>query len=586
MCLRRVGLLKVVLVGLIALSLGACAGMRTGAVEQAPGEAIETPVPEVSAQDAQPKVGTSALDADTLYEILVAEVAGHRGQLDLSVKNYLTVARKTRDPRVAERATRIAVYARDDAAILESARLWVALSPDSPEAHRVLAAVFLRQGRVQDAVHELETLLAMADGNPEHAYPLLVEILARERDKQKALEVMAQFMAQRPDDPRAVYAYASLAIRARELDRAAAVLSERLAQDPEDRKALVLYTRVLQEQGRTSEALKYLSKVLALEPDNTAYRMAYARLLVSANRFDDALVEFRTLAEQQPEDGDIRYALGLLLLQTNRLEEAEAEFKTLIKLNAQVLTAKYYLGQLAESKEDTTKAVRYYREVDRGPHYVDAQVRIAVLLAKQDRYEDAREHLHGVQPRDSSEGVRLYLVESELLADGGKLAEAMIVYDRSLEEFPDHTDLLYARAMLAEKMDRLDILERDLRAIIAREPNNAQALNALGYTLADRTDRYQEAHAFIERALRLKPDDYYILDSMGWVLYRLGKPDEALTYLRRAAELSDDVEVAAHLGEVLWVTGDQAGAREVWDSALKATPDNARLLEVIKRFNQ
>lgn len=583
--LRRIGLLKAVLVGVITLSLGACAGMRPGPAEDV-SEAPETSAPEVSSQGVQAQVPPAELDADTLYEILVAEIAGHRGQLDLSVKNYLAVARKTRDPRVAERATRIAVYARDDTDILEAARLWVALSPDSPEAHRVLAAVFIRQGRVQAAVHELETLLAMADGNPEHAYPLLVEILARERDKQKALETMAQFMAQRPDDPRAVYAHASLAIRAGELERAAAVLSKHLAQHPEDRKALLLYTRVLQEQGKTSEALRYLGQVLAQEPDNPTYRMAYARLLVSANRFDDALVEFRTLAKQKPEDGDIRYALGLLLLQTNRLEEAEREFKTLIKLNKQVLTAKYYLGQLAETREDLKTAVRYYREVDQGPHHVDAQVRIAVLLAKQDRYDEAREHLHGIQARDSSESVRLYLVESELLADGDKLAEAMVVYDRSLEEFPDHTDLLYARAMLAEKMDRLDILERDLRAIIAREPNNAQALNALGYTLADRTERYKEARGFIEQALKLKPDDYYVLDSMGWVLYRLGKPNEALTYLRRAAELSDDVEVAAHLGEVLWVTGDQAGAREVWDSALKTTPDNERLLEVIKRFKK
>jgi len=542
--LRRVGLLKAVIVGVIAWSLGACAGMRPGPVEDA-SEAPQTPVPEVSAQSVKPQVSPSALDADTLYEILVAEIAGHRGRLDLSVKNYLAVARKTRDPGVAERAARIAVYARDDAAILEAARLWVTLSPDSPEAHRVLAAVFIRQGRIQAAVQELETLLAMADGNPEHAYPLLVEILARERDKQKALEVMAQFMAQRQDDARAINAYASLAIRAGEFDRAAAVLSERLAKHPEERRALVLYTRVLQEQGKTSEALKYMGKALALEPENAAYRMAYARLLVSANRFDDALVEFRTLAKQRPEDGDIRYALGLLLLQTNRPEEAEGEFKTLIKLNKQVLTAKYYLGQMAESREDPKTAVRYYREIDKGPHYVDAQVRIAVLLAKQDRYDEAREHLHGIQARDSSESVRLYLVESELLADGDKLAEAMVVYDRSLEEFPDHTDLLYARAMLAEKMDRLDILERDLRAIIAREPNNAQALNALGYTLADRTERYKEARGFIEQALKLKPDDYYVLDSMGWVLYRLGKPNEALTYLRRAAELSDDVEVAA-----------------------------------------
>ncbi len=209
-----------------------------------------------------------------------------------------------------------------------------------------------------------------------------------------------------------------------------------------------------------------------------------------------------------------------------------------------------------------------------------------MLLAKQDKLDSAREHLHAIRSRNSKEGVRLYLVESELLIEADRHADARGVYDHALAEHPEDSDLLYARAMLAEKMDRLDLLEEDLRSIISREPNNAQALNALGYTLADRTDRYQEAYEFISRALEIKPDDYYILDSMGWVLYRLGRHQEALEYLRRAAGLTDDSEVAAHLGEVLWVTGDKAGAHKVWESALETTPDDERLLELMKRYGK
>lgn len=559
--------------------LSACAAVAPERPDAGP---PPKPMAEAAPRQAQPKAG---LDADTLYKLLVAEFAGNRGQLKLSLANYLEVAQATRDPGVAERATRIAVYARDDQAALAAARLWAQLSPQSHEAHRVLASLYIRAGRVDAAVDELNTLVGQLDAQPEQKYALVVEILARERDKATVMAVMDGFVASRRDSAEAQLAHANLAIRVGDLDRAAAILEELQARHPDNRGAIMLHVRVLQEQGKTEDALKTMARLKALEPDNLSYRMAYARLLVSAKRFDDALVEFRGLSRQRPKDADVRYALALLLLQTNRLDQAESEFKELIKLNKKVLTARYYLGQLAETRDDLPKALDWYRGVDSGQHYVDAQIRVAVIYARQGKLEDARTQLHAIQPQDTADSVRLSLVESELLADAGKRDQAMEVYGQALEEFPEDTDLLYARAMLAEKMGRLDLLEADLRTILKKEPNNAQALNALGYTLADRTDRYQEAYDLIQRALKLKPDDYYILDSMGWILYRMGRSPEALKYLRQAAKLSDDPEIAAHLGEVLWVTGDQKGARDVWDTALKTTPDDQRLLEVIRRFS-
>ena len=188
--------------------------------------------------------------------------------------------------------------------------------------------------------------------------------------------------------------------------------------------------------------------------------------------------------------------------------------------------------------------------------------------------------------KNQPEAVRVYRSEAEILVRKDRLMDAMSVYDVALQEFPENNDLLYARAMLAEKLNMLDVLERDLRDVLSREPNNADALNALGYTLADRTDRYEEALEFIKRAYELKPDDHYIVDSMGWIMYRLGRHDEALKYLRRAMELNNDSEIAAHLGEVLWVMGDETAAREIWDTALETTPEDKRLLDVIKRFGR
>ena len=570
--------IRVPLIGLLALTLGACANMRPAPTD----EATEVQAAEPAETAAKPP--GRELDRELIYKLLVAEMAGHRGQLDLSVEHYGEVAKATRDPKVVERATRIAVFARDEAAAMEAAELWIEIAPKSHEARRILVSLYLKQGRTDEAVRELDNLFAMLDVTPKQANGLMVEMLSRERDKKQALEVMGKYQEKRPDDPDGKLAHASLAVRAGDLDLAAKLLSELLEAHPEHRNAILLYAKVLQDQGKTADALKYLARLLELEPGDTRYRMAYARLLVSAKRFDEALTEFRTLSEQKPDDADVRYALSLLLLQTNRPEEAEKQFEELIRRDQQVETAQYYLGQLAETREELDLAIERYRRVDEGQHEMDARIRVAVLLAKQDKLDAAREQLHGIRTRNVQESVRLYLVETELLAEAEKLDEAMAVYGHALKEHKDNSDLLYARAMLAEKMGRLEQLESDLRSILSREPNNAQALNALGYTLADRTERYDEAYELIAKALELKPDDYYILDSMGWVLYRLGRHQEALKYLRRAAEASDDAEVAAHLGEVLWVTGDKDGARQVWETALESTPDDQRLLDLMKRF--
>ncbi len=327
-----------------------------------------------------------------------------------------------------------------------------------------------------------------------------------------------------------------------------------------------------------------LSDALERRPEASEIRLAYARALVDAKRYDDARDQFERLAEENPDDHDVQYALGLLLVQTNRLDDAAERFRLLVHTRERREAAWFYLGQIAETQRKPDEALDAYRRVDRGEHRLNAQIRVAVLLAEQGDVDRARAHLHGLRGNNNQEVVRLYRAEAEILVRRDMLDDAMGVYGDAIEQFPTNTDLLYARAMLAEKLDRLDILEQDLRDILSREPNNADALNALGYTLADRTDRLDEAYELIERAFNLKPDDHYVVDSMGWVLYRLGRYQEALKHLRKAFELSPDAEVAAHLGEVLWVMGNQDEAREVWETALKETPDDKRLLDVKKRF--
>jgi len=279
----------------------------------------------------------------------------------------------------------------------------------------------------------------------------------------------------------------------------------------------------------------------------------------------------------------VQYALGLLELQLGHSAKAKPHFQTLVQLGEHVDEGRFYLGQISEAHKDDAQARKWYSEVKEGELRFEAQLRIALMLARRGKLKEAQDYLHDVETDSDEQRIRLIRAEGEILADAGQHQAAMDVYDRALKDRYD-SELLYTRAMLAEKMNRLDILERDLRQILENEPDNSQALNALGYTLADRTNRYEEAHKLIQRALELSPNDFYILDSMGWVLYRLGRLDEAIAYLKRARDLRDDPEVAAHLAEVLWVKGEKQAARDVLESALKTAPDDKKLLKVKAQF--
>jgi tetratricopeptide (TPR) repeat protein len=567
------------------LLVGACAtpppaAEKTAAPEPAAAPAAVRPAPQRPAVE---------LTGELLYRIMLAEIAGQRGQLDIALATYLDLARETRDVKVAERATRIAVYARDNDAAAEAAAIWAELDPASPDAHQVLAVMALRRGDQDQALAHLEAMLDHAPGSLDEMLLLIANLLGREKDTALVLGLMEKLVATRQESPEALYAFAHVVARAGDLERASGLLEQALALEPDDQNLLLTYVSVLQRQNRADAALGRLEQALGTRQrrneDDFDLRMAYARLLADARRFDDARAQFSLLAQAQPDSAEVLFALGLLDLQANRVAEAELYFRRLVNTDERGDDASYYLGRIAEERGDYAQANVWYLGVQGGDNYFDAQVRLGLILAKQDRLEEARTHLRSVRTRNAQERALLAQAEGELLAEQRRYDEAMQVFDQALAG-GYNADLLYARAMLAEKMDRLDILERDLRRILERDPDNAQALNALGYTLADRTTRYDEAYGYIRRALDISPSDFYILDSMGWVLYRMGRLDEAEQYLRKALLLRRDPEVAAHLGEVLWVKGDRVGANEVWSTALRETPDDDRLLDVIKRFKE
>jgi len=568
--------LKILILFLVSVQFAGCSALNRGAAKPAPAAAEQ-------GQEPAPELPNVALTPELLYSLLVGEIAGQRGQMGTSISRYMAVAKATRDPRIAERATSIAIYGRDTARALEAAKIWVEVDPESRKAHQIVAVLYIRNGQADAALPHLERLLANGDGE---RFLLISHLLSREQDKQAALRVMGKLVAGREDVPEAQFAYAHLALNAGELGLAERVIDQVVAVKPHWSDAIILRARILSQAGRIGQALERLHQVLEEIPDDQEVRLIYARLLVDAKRIGEARAQFKILVERAPDNHDVLYALALLSLQSNSLGEAEGYFLKLKEDGYRENESNYYLGQIAESKGQGELAIERYSAVEPGSHYWDAQLRIAFLLVDQRGLEAARDHLHGMEAKNARQQVRLYLVESELLTAAKEHEQAMAIYDKALQEIPDEPDLLYARALLAEKLGRLDILEGDLRQILKRDPDNVEALNALGYTLADRTTRYEEALGYIKHALELQPDSFFILDSMGWVQYRMGNHQEAVKYLQRAIALQWDSEIAAHLGEVLWVIGDQKGARKIWDSALEKAPGNKILLDVIKRFER
>jgi len=523
--------------------------------------------------------------AELMYQVLAAELAGKRDQLDVALENYRKVAITTTDPKIAERAAMLALLMKDNAVALELARRWQALAPADDQARQALALALLRNGRVDEAADYLETVRRVAGNKDKQGgYATLASLLSQVDDKPAALRVMGRFRDRNPRSAHAQYYHGMLAAAAGDRDQALASLDRALLRDPKLVSAHLLRTRILLDRGDNEAALAGLAKAVAAIPRDRNLRMNYARLLVEAGQLDKARREFAILLDQNAKDTDSLYALGLLAAETRQFDLAEGYFLDLIKRNVRLADAYFELGRIEEQRNDYAKAREWYERVKSEDRYPNAQLRMGVVLAKTGDTAAVNQHFDILRRNNPQNSINLYLAEAEALREAERYQDAFETLSRGLELHAGDKELLYARALVAERLDRLDLLERDLRAILAADPKNGQALNALGYTLADRTDRYQEALGYIERALAILPDDAAVLDSMGWVQYRLGNHGKALEYLRRAYQANPDAEIAAHLSEVLWVSGQREEARKIWRRSLAKNPDSRHLRQLQERF--
>lgn len=566
---------------LLALSavllLGGCQSFMQSTPDSSP--PVEDVSPEVV--EASPSESGS-FRGDTLYALLVAELAGQRNRFDIALGNYVQQANATQDAGVAERGFRIAEYLGAEQAALDTALIWAGNATDSLDAQRAAAVQLARAGRYAESMEYMEKVL-QGQGNTHFDFLALSAAETDPDTRAGLLKSFDQLLIKHPQNPQLKFGKAVLLQQDGRPEEALALLEEQPAGQREI-PSVLLQARLLQILERSDEALPLLERSLREHPEDKRLRLTYARLLVEQDRLDEAMGEFATLVQQHPGDDDLRFSMALVCLEAEAWREAIVYLEDLIERGSHLDPAHFNLGRAYRELGEHEQALAAFAKVGPGNEYLPAKLMQAELLFSLDRMQEASRLLASARDEQPDYAIQLYLIEIEALSGKQQLEAAWQLADVALSQFPDDLNLLYTRAMIAEKRGDLAQLERDLRFIIEREPDNAMAINALGYTLADRTDRYDEALALIDQAYQLNPDDAAILDSLGWVNYRLGNLDEAEAQLRKAYERFPDHEIAAHLGEVLWSSGKQRAARTVWSEALKQQPDSEVLQETIKRL--
>jgi tetratricopeptide (TPR) repeat protein len=432
----------------------------------------------------------------------------------------------------------------------------------------------------------LEKILEAHQGSSAEEALAIKQLLAKESDTKDSYLVLQKLNAKKDKNKHLLILQSRYAAQLEQYDEALALLDQVLEIDPSLHEVLIIKARILTAQGKNDEATALIKQVVEDLPDNNSLRLQYARMLVEQRKMDAATEQYSILHENLPDDSEIALSLSLLYIETKKLDEAVEMLDHLIEIDKKVPIANYYLGRIAQSQGNDKQAVSYYLGVKSGEYVFDAQLRIGVLLAVLGKPDEGLAKLAALAEEQRSWNLRVkaYLAQGEILRSEKRFKEGVEMYSRALQQKRDDTTLLYARGLMAEKVDRLDMAEADLLKVISKEPDNANALNALGYTLADRTSRYKEAQEYIKRAAKLVPDDPAILDSLGWVSYRLGEMDEALKWLSKAFSKMEDPEIAAHYGEVLWQANQKDKAREVWNKGKAKNADNPVLQETLKRL--
>lgn len=550
--------------------------------------APQAPTAPAGVHDAPPN---ARLTGEVMYKYLAAELAFQRGEAFAAYATMLSIARSTNDPRLARRAVEFAAAGSLSAEALKAARLWRELAPHSEEAAQALLGLQIASGRIDEAKQSLEQQLAAATpATLPTAIANMQRQLARVPDRARGMALMRELLEPYRNSVDAQLTLAQIAMVGGDRTTALREARDALVKHPASELAALTLAQILDNKV---ESAKVLSDFLQKNPKAREVRLAYSRMLFEQNRLADARKEFQALLQHYPNDQTALYAAGLLAAQMNELKEAEGYLSAYVRTlggepdrERDSTQALMVLSQIAEQREDLAGALKWLEMVDSSAQgsYLGATLKRAQLTARGGQFDAARAILSGAEVGSDDERVRLIIGESQLLRDAGRLPEALQLIEDALTQHKDNIDLLYEHAMLAEKAGQLELMERQLRQVMKIAPENQHAYNALGYSLADRNVRLQEAYDLIRKAVSLAPEDPYIMDSLGWVEFRLGRFEQAEATLRRAYGIKADPEIAAHLGEVLWVLGREDEALKLWRNANAKDPRNETLRGTLQRL--
>jgi tetratricopeptide (TPR) repeat protein len=519
-----------------------------------------------------------------VFQVLVAEMALQYGDTSLATKAYSDLSLRTRDPRVLERTVEIAGYARRFDIALEAAKLWLDVEPDSVRAQQMLTSMLIMSNRMDELAPTLIRMLEMDRAALGANLLGLNRMFARNEDRVAVFNLIEKVCRPFFGVAEAHYAVAIAANSAAMHERAQAEANRALELRPEWEMAALLQAQIAARTS-TAQAITYLQAFVDRNPMARDVHLQLARALVGEKRYDEARQHFNQLLKGFPNNPDVVYPVALLALQQNDLVVAETQFNRLLALDIPDKSiAYYYLAQIAEEKGKLDEALGLYAKVESGEQMVQARMRSAQILAGQGKLDEARKLLSEASTGSEEQSIQFAIAEAALLRKAKQPQAAFDLLDARLEQQPDNAELLYETALLAERLDQLEIMERRLRRLIELQPGYAQAYNALGYSFAERGIRLPEARELIDKALTLLPNDTFILDSLGWVLYRQGDLSGALATLERAYGMRDDPEIGAHLGEVLWALGRKDDAQKLLRAAQKKHPDNEPLADAVKKF--
>jgi len=544
---------------------------------------------ETSAKETSPGHKSTAdnipgteLDSKLLYDLLLAEMALQRNDYDLAFKKYYEAAKKTRDSRLAKKATRVTLFSKNDEQTFKAVKLWSELQPDNIDVLQIYASSLINRKQDQEALRYLKKIIARSR-NFNEGFQRAVGLLDTIKEPARLTSLFAELAKGHEDSAIVKLNQAKLSFKLGDNAGAEHHLNEALAINPDYLEASMLKIQLLKKQHRPQEAIALLEKLLKKQPNNINLRLELVRMLVAQKQVKKADRQIKRLASMDINP-EVIFAISLLAIEINQLDDAKKYLERLYKYRLYASEAAYFIAQLEASRENYAEAETWFKRVKQGRYTFEAYLGLAIVYSQQEKFDQAFKLLDHSQAGNSKQSLEILQIKAEVYAQAKNYKKAYEIYTQALTIAPNNHDLLYGRAMLAEKFDRIDLLEKDLHAILAENPKDNQALNALGYTLADRTDRYQEALQYIERALKIDPEDIATLDSMGWVLHKLGRNEEALSYLKKAYDKDNDPEIAAHYGEVLWVLGKTEQARAIWHKALKKHPQHEVLVGTTRRY--